>query len=592
MSREGRRLHISSDADHISRREFLRRGSLLVGGLSLGSAVLAACSGGSEHRNERPEEMKTPEIDVLRHGTWNTPGVKPDQGGLRVASIGYAIANENDNSYIDNPPVNLLGTHLETKGDFEISVDMHEIDGEAAITLYGRPPIIFDELRYETGSVRIAIEGDSLWVGVMDIDAQDYGDGYNFQITSSEKSARLTIKRAADQLIISLDGEEAGRVPARGTFDSGELWFGLDSGRDDNGWLLSKLTATPINGGKLETVDSSLAELSKDPNGLDALARKRRPDFRIGTAVSTAPLAADQRYAELALGGNFGIFTPENAMKWKFLHPQPGIYCFEEAKAFVALAKAHDIKIHGHTFDFAGALPAYLHEMAERQPNLLEGELVSHIQKVMTEFTDILDWDVVNELLADYDDTEPGKYGMRRNIWYEAMGPDHAIIALKAAHKANAKARLWINEYGMESDDDRFSDMLALVKRAITAGIPADKLGVGFQAHIDQSDTVDGRSIDKDKLRQRFQALDELGVKVRISELDIRSSELESVFADVVEVAIKAPNCTDVVMWGITDKYGAGNTISGGQIQPYASRLWDRNAEPTPAVTRLYQVLA
>jgi len=45
-------------------------------------------------------------------------------------------------------------------------------------------------------------------------------------------------------------------------------------------------------------------------------------------------------------------------------------------------------------------------------------------------------------------------------------------------------------------------------------------------------------------------------------------------------------------MWGITDKYGAGNTISGGQIQPYASRLWDRNAEPTPAVTRLYQVLA
>src|SRR5205085_1535393 len=122
-----------------------------------------------------------------------------------------------------------------------------------------------------------------------------------------------------------------GQVAEAGTFDSGEVWIGLDSARDINGWRLAGLEAKPLNGGHLETVDSTKIDVAKDPNGLNTLAQKKRPGFLIGTAISTAPLVSDRLYAELAFNGNFGIFTPENAMKFEYIHPRQGIYTFEEA---------------------------------------------------------------------------------------------------------------------------------------------------------------------------------------------------------------------------------------------------------------------
>src|SRR5207253_2808998 len=112
-----------------------------------------------------------------------------------------------------------------------------------------------------------------------------------------------------------------------------------------------------------------------------------------------------------------------------------------------------------------------------------------------------------------------GKYGLRQNIWYKAMGPDHIEIALRAAHAANPNARLWINEFGMESDDDRFATITELLRRLKSQNVPVH--GLGFQAHLDKSDTVNnqGKAVDQNKLHQRAKTLKKLGLRMRFSEL-------------------------------------------------------------------------
>ncbi len=65
-------------------------------------------------------------------------------------------------------------------------------------------------------------------------------------------------------------------------------------------------------------------------------------------------------------------------------------------------------------------------------------------------------WDVVNEAFAD-----DGEW--RQSIWYEAMGPDYVAIALKAAREADPGAKLYLNDYNVESDGPKMRALYDLV---------------------------------------------------------------------------------------------------------------------------------
>ena len=89
-------------------------------------------------------------------------------------------------------------------------------------------------------------------------------------------------------------------------------------------------------------------------------------------------------------------------------------------------------------------------------------------------------WDVVNEPF-----NEDGSW--RKSIWYEAMGPDYVAIALKAARAADPDARLYVNDYGVETAGPKMRALYDLVASVKRDGVPID--GVGLQSHFVAGET-------------------------------------------------------------------------------------------------------
>src|SRR5207249_1822937 len=152
--------------------------------------------------------------------------------------------------------------------------------------------------------------------------------------------------------------------------------------------------------------------------------------------------------------------------------------------------------------------------------------------------------------------------------------PSYLAVALRAAHEADPHAGLWINDFGMEFDEDRFGQMLYLAKWLQAQGVPLT--GIGFQSHIDDGDTINNDThVDTAILRARIAAVAALGLKVRFSELDISNESEYPVFADVINTCRAEPACVGVTLWGITDKYSSSGALdSKGSFVPGTGLPW------------------
>ena len=70
--------------------------------------------------------------------------------------------------------------------------------------------------------------------------------------------------------------------------------------------------------------------------------------------------ALDERPYRTLMGKQLTSATPENAMKWGEVERQRGEFDWSAADAFVAFAKAHGLKIRGHTLVWHSQLPRWL----------------------------------------------------------------------------------------------------------------------------------------------------------------------------------------------------------------------------------------
>ncbi|HME86678.1 MAG TPA: endo-1,4-beta-xylanase [Roseiarcus sp.] len=183
----------------------------------------------------------------------------------------------------------------------------------------------------------------------------------------------------------------------------------------------------------------------------------------------------DERpYRELAATQLICV-TPENAMKWGLVEPLRGEFDWKGADALVAFAKAHGQQIRGHTLVWHSQLPLWLINGAFR-PDEIKDLMVAHIMEETGRYRGaIYAWDVVNEPFTD-----DGQW--RKSIWYDAMGPDYVAIALKAARAADPAARLYVNDYNVETDGPKMRALYDLVASLKRAGAPID--GVGLQSHF------------------------------------------------------------------------------------------------------------
>jgi endo-1,4-beta-xylanase len=286
--------------------------------------------------------------------------------------------------------------------------------------------------------------------------------------------------------------------------------------------------------------------------------------FFMGTAVAGGghhleqdypdPFTHDREYRNV-LRHQFSSVSPENQMKWEFIHPEQDRYDFGAADAIVDFAERNRQVVRGHTLLWHSQNPAWLEE-GDFTDEELRAILHDHITTVVGRYAgQIQQWDVANEIFDDQ-----GNLRTQDNIWIRELGPDIIADAFRWTHEADPEAQLFFNDYGVESDNPKSDAYYALTQELLAQGVPVD--GFSVQAHLSTRYGFPG------DLEQNLRRFDALGLETAVTELDVRMDLPENgeptdaqlrQQADYYQRALSAclavDDCNSFTIWGFTDRY-------------------------------------
>lgn len=330
-----------------------------------------------------------------------------------------------------------------------------------------------------------------------------------------------------------------------------------------------------------------------------------KDDFLIGAALNFHQIDGTDTVADRIVATQFNTISPENVLKWGFVHPKPDTYDFALTDKYVEFGEKHHMFIIGHTLVWHNQTPKWVFEDDKGQPltrEALLARLKDHIDKVVGRYKGRINgWDVVNEAL-----NEDGS--MRQSPWMKIIGDDYIELAFRYAHEADPKAELYYNEYNLENEPKR-KGAIALIRKLKAAGVPVH--AIGLQGH----DNLEWPTAEQQDAT--ITAFEHLGVKVNITELDItvlpnpRKQETAEVtataaanpelnpykdglpdaiqqklaqrYADLFSVFVKHRDSIErVTFWTVTDADSWKNNfpIPGRTDYPL---LFDRRGAPKPA---------
>ena len=288
-----------------------------------------------------------------------------------------------------------------------------------------------------------------------------------------------------------------------------------------------------------------------------------------------------QQFSELF---NFAVFP----FYWTSYEPQPDKTMHDETLAAVKWCTENGITTKGHPLvwtDQAGT-PTWLRELA---PEESESRMLKRVTREVGGFAGAIDiWDVVNE---------PTHCPAWKRIGAKAPAPrveeevlDYIDKAFRAAHQANPKAHLILNEYmviARQADRERFYQLVAALKRR---GTPIS--GLGIQAHEPREEWF-----SPEKVRTTLDRLGELGYPLHITEYIPQSGgkpitggwregtwteEAQAEFAEqFYKLCFGHPAVASINWWGLSDR----------RIWLPGGGLLRENNEPKPAYTRLKDLI-
>ena len=129
--------------------------------------------------------------------------------------------------------------------------------------------------------------------------------------------------------------------------------------------------------------------------------------------------------------------------------------------------------------------------------------------------------------------------------------------------------------------------MINLLQALKSAGVPID--GVGFEAHVYEV----GDQINGAVLSEHMQQLARMGLKARISEIDVHgeSPQVQSQqYGAVWSACLSNNNCSAFSTWGITDLYGSTTTDHTYPAEYGDDLLWNDHYVPKLAQTNLLEL--
>lgn len=215
----------------------------------------------------------------------------------------------------------------------------------------------------------------------------------------------------------------------------------------------------------------------KENSNEQTLAEAYKEFFFIGAALNTSQYTGvDQRGIPI-VENHFNSISPENDLKWEKIHPQPGVYNFEQSDAFVEFGEANNMFIIGHVLVWHSQTPDWVFEDENgneiSRDGLLE-RMEDHITTIVTRYKGRINgWDVVNEALND-DGT------LRESKWLKIIGPDFIAKAFEFAQAADPDAELYYNDYSLFLPA-KADGAVKLVKEIQEQSIKVT--GIGIQGH-------------------------------------------------------------------------------------------------------------
>ncbi|KAA5538648.1 glycoside hydrolase family 10 [Roseiconus nitratireducens] len=318
------------------------------------------------------------------------------------------------------------------------------------------------------------------------------------------------------------------------TADDDSFWLKIDdedfvaaNGLGTNGWQWVKLTAAKLDPGKHTLVikyreNGALLDkigITTYPFGAEGLeAAHVAPAlkdavgkrFKIGVGISHQVIENPEDVA--LIRQHFQILTPENCMKPQGIHPGEEQWVYEQPDALAEFARANKLEMVGHCLVWAkdDRTDAWMMKEGDRpvsREKLLH-RIKTHVETVVRRYADVVtQWDVVNEAIGDSDDGL-----LRDSIYSRTAGIDFIVTAFKAARANDPDALLIYNDYNGHKPDKR-KKLIELLKQLKNAGAPVD--AYGMQGHFERGDD------SLTELRETFEELRKLNIKVVVSELDI-----------------------------------------------------------------------
>lgn len=325
----------------------------------------------------------------------------------------------------------------------------------------------------------------------------------------------------------------------------------------------------------------------QDGPGLAEVAASRGVVF--GSEVLQRELAGDAAYAAL-VARDCAVLVPGWEAKWDHVEPAEGRFDFAALDWIFDWAARHRMGMRLHTLVWALALPGWVKQALAAGRG--EAVLRAHVAMLAGRYAGrVLAWDVVNE------PTDPrwhlGPEGLTLNPWRVALGAGYVPLAFGAARRADATARLFLNDDDLEYDEpdreEKRTTYLRLLEGWLRAGVPVQ--GFGLQAHLKPQ-----RRMAEAAYRRFLSELAGMGLELHITELDVQDHALpadlarrDAAIADTcrryLDIVLDEPAVRAVVTWGLSARYtymnSDGEVRRADGLEP-RGMLYDAALRPTP----------